>query len=153
MKLFQVPRTGLYVELWTRDEHCPPHVHVENEAVPWEARLAFSFISDVVVLMDVDPVEDAPTTRIIDRIRAAIVNNLPKCRAEWWRRIGTCCRDNRWISVSQGGTLTVLAKRAARAKQIRGAVYEPEATQVTLFMKDGPHLAMTAGTGVEQWTT
>ena len=60
MKLFQVPRTGLYVELRTRDEHCPPHVHVENEAVPWEARLAFSFIGKAVRLMDVDPIEEAP---------------------------------------------------------------------------------------------
>jgi hypothetical protein len=72
VKLFQVPRTGLWVELRTRDEHCPPHVHVENEAVPWEARLAFSFIDNAVRLMDVDPIEDAPSTRTIDRIKAAI---------------------------------------------------------------------------------
>ena len=97
MKLFQVPRTGLYVELRTRDEHCPPHVHVENEEVPWEARLAFSFIGNAVRLMDVDPIEDAPSTRTIDRIKAAIASNLPKCRAEWWTRVGTCCVDNRWM--------------------------------------------------------
>jgi hypothetical protein len=64
-------------------EHCPPHLHVENEEVPWEARLAFSFVSDVVRLMDINPVEDAPDTRTIDRIKAAIAANLPKCRAEW----------------------------------------------------------------------
>ena len=101
MKLFSVPRTGLHVELRTRDEHCPPHVHVENEEVPWEARLAFSFVSDVIRLMDVDPIGDAPGTRAIDRIKAAIVNNLPKCRAEWWMKVGTCCLDNRWVRVSR----------------------------------------------------
>jgi hypothetical protein len=151
VKLFQVPRTGLYVALRTRDEHCPPHVHVENEEVPWEARLAFSFIGNVVRLMDVDPIEDAPSMRTIDRIKAAIVTDLQKCRAEWWARVGTCCVDNRWTQVSRDGTVAVLAKREAGAVQIGRAVYEPRARQVTLVMKDGTSLAMKAGAGVEQW--
>ena len=107
VKLLQVPRT--------RDEHCPPHVHVENEEVPWEARLAFSFIGNAVRLMDVDPIEDAPSTRTIDRIKAGITSNLPRCRAEWWARVSTCCVDNRWIRVSRDGTVTVLARREAGA--------------------------------------
>jgi hypothetical protein len=111
VKLFQVPRTGLYVELRTRDEHCPPHVHVEDEEVPWEAPLAFSFIGNAVRLMDVDPIEDAPSTRTIDRIKAAIASNLPRCGTEWWTRVSTCCVDNRWIRVSRDGTVTVLARR------------------------------------------
>jgi hypothetical protein len=151
VKLFQVPRTGLHVELRTRDEHCPPHVHVENEAVPWEARLAFSFIGNAVRLMDVDPIEDAPSTRTIDRIKAAIVGNLPKCRAEWWARVGTCCVDNRWTQVSRDGTVTVLVKRAGGAAQIAEASYDPQAGRVTLIMKDGTSFAMKAGAGVEQW--
>ena len=89
VKLFSVPRTGLYVELRTRGEHCPPHVHVGNEEVPWEARLAVSFVSDVIRLMDVDPIGDAPSMRTIDQIKAAIGNNLPTRRAEWWIKVGT----------------------------------------------------------------
>lgn len=151
MKLFQVPRTGLYVELRTRDEHCPPHVHVENEEVPWEARLAFSFIDNAVRLMDVDPIEDAPNTRTIDRIKAAIAANLPQCRAEWWARVGTCCIDNRWVLASGDGAVTVLAKREIGAVQIGRAIHEPSAGQVTLLLKDGTSLAVKAGAGVEQW--
>jgi hypothetical protein len=151
VKLFQVPRTGLYVELRTRDEHCPPHVHVENEEVPWEARLAFSFIDNVVRLLDVDPIEDAPSTRTIDRIKAAIVSGLPKCRAEWWTRVGTCCVDNRWTQVSRGGPVIVLVRREAGAVQIGRANYDAQADQVTLIMKDGTSFAMKAGAGVEQW--
>ena len=151
MKLFQVPRTGLYVELRTRDEHCPPHVHVENEEVPWEARLAFSFIDNAVRLMDVDPIEDAPNTRTIDRIKVAIAANLPQCRAEWWARVGTCCIDNRWVLASSAGAVTVLAKRGTGAVQIGRAIHEPSAGQVTLFLKDGTSLAVKAGAGVEQW--
>jgi hypothetical protein len=134
-----------------RGEHCPPHLHVENEEVPWEARLAFSFVSDVVRLMDVDPIEDAPNARTIDRIKAAIVNNLPRCRAEWWARVGTCCLDNRWIRRSQDGTLTVLVRREMATIQVRAATYDPRVGQVTLIMKDGTSLAINAGAGVEQW--
>jgi hypothetical protein len=138
-------------QLRTLDEHCPRYVHVENEEVPWEARLAFSFVSDVIRLMDVDPIRDAPGTRTIDRIKTAIVNNLPKCRAEWWMKVGTCCLDNRWVRVSLAGTLTVLAMRGAGAVQIGKATYEPRAGQLMLTMKDGTNVTMKAGTGVEQW--
>jgi hypothetical protein len=151
VKLFQVPRTGLQAELRTRDEHCPPHLHVENEAVPWEARLAFSFVSDVVRLMDIDPIEDAPSARTIDRIKAAIAMNLPRCRAEWWGKVGTCCLDNRWMKVSQNGMVTVLARREKGAIQIGTATYESQAEQLTLTMKDGAGFAMKAGAGMEQW--
>lgn len=151
MKLFQVPRTGLYVELRTRDEHCPPHVHVENEEVPWEARLAFSFVDNAVRLMDVDPIDDAPSTRTIDRIKAAIAANLPKCRTEWWARVGTCCIDNRWTLVSGDGAVTVLARRETGAVQIGRAIYDPPGGQVALILKDGTSLAVKAGAGVEQW--
>jgi hypothetical protein len=151
VKLFRVPRTGLHVELRTRDEHCPPHLHVENEEVPWEARLAFSFVSDVVRLMDIDPIEHAPGTRTIDRIKAAIAANLPKCRAEWWAKVGTCCLDNRWVCVSQDGTVTVLARREKGAIQIGTVTYEPRTGAMMLTMKDGARTAMKAGAEVEQW--
>lgn len=113
--------------------------------------MAFSFISDVVRLMDVDPMENAPSTSTIDRIKAAFVNNLPKCRAEWWAKVGTCCLDNRWTQMSQDGVLIVLAKREAGATQIGRTIYDPQAEQVTLTMKDGTSLAIRAGAGVEQW--
>lgn len=151
MKLFLVPRTGLHVELRTRDEHCPPHLHVENVEVPWEARLAFSFVSDVVRLMDIDPVEGAPSTRTIDRIKLAIVANLPRCKAEWWAKVGTTCLDNRWVQVVPEGMVTILARREKGAIQIGTATYEPRTGQTTLTMKDGARIAMQAGAGVEQW--
>ena len=69
----------------------------------------------VVRLMDVDPIEDAPSTRTIDRIKTAIANDLPKCRAEWWARVGT---------------QQVLSRRAKY--------------QMTLIMTDGTSLAMEA---------
>lgn len=147
MKLFRVPRTGLR----TRDEHCPPHLHVGNAEVRWEARLAFSFVSDVVRLVDIDPVEDAPGTRTIDRIKLAIVANLPRCRAEWWAKVGTACLDNRWARLLPDGMVTILARREKGAIQIGTATYEPRTGQTTLTMKDGVRFAMRARAGVEQW--
>jgi hypothetical protein len=105
----------------------------------------------VIRLMDVDPIGDAPGTRAIDRIKTAVTNNLPRCRVEWWTKVGACCLDNRWVRVSRDGTLTVLARREAGAAQIGRATYEPRAGQLMLTMKDGTSLTMKAGAGVEQW--
>jgi len=80
-----------------------------------------------VRLMDVDPIEDAPSTRTIDRIKTAITAHLPKCRAEWWARVGTCCIDNRWTQVARDGTVTVLTRREMGAVQIGRAIYQPSA--------------------------
>jgi hypothetical protein len=84
----------------------------------------------------------APSTRAIDRIKTAIVNNLPTCRAEWWMKVGTCCLDNRWVRASRDGSLTVLTRREAGAVQIGRASYEPQAEQLNLTMKDGTNLTM-----------
>ena len=139
------------VELRTRDEHCPPHVHVENEAARWEARLAFSFVGDLIRLVDVDPIEAAPGMRAIDRIKSAIIDNLAKCRAEWWMKVGTCCLDNRWVRLSRDGRLTALARREVGAAHIGGASYEPRSEQLTVTMKGGTDLTMKAGAGEDQW--
>ncbi len=123
MKLFSVPKTALVVELPLRDEHCPPHVHVENEEVPWEARFEFSFVSNAVTLMDLDPIQDAPSIKTIDRIRASITANLGKCRKEWWER---------------------------HATQIRAAVYDVGKEKLAVSLKDGAVHIRKAGKGVCQ---
>jgi hypothetical protein len=150
VKLFRVPRTKLHVEMRTRDEHCPPHVHVENEEIPWEARLGFSFVSDLVDLMDIDPIRGAPGTRTIDAIKSAIHANLPVCRATWWITVGTCCLDNRWVHISRSGTLTLLRGRTPDAIQIRTTAFDPQGAMVTLIAKDLTTLRIQAGTGMEQ---
>ena len=149
MKLFSVPRTALHVELMLRDEHCPPHVHVDDQTSLWEARFAFSFVSDNVILMDVDPIEEAPNTRTIDRIKAAIAANLAKCRAVWWEKIGTCCLDRRWMRVAND-TVTILPKRERGSIQIHTARYSPAANHaVTLILQDGTTLTLQAGQGTD----
>jgi hypothetical protein len=149
MKLFPVPRTGLFVEMWTRDEHCPPHLHVANEAVPWEARFEFSFLIDTVRLIDIDPISGAPSARTIDRIKVAIATNLPKCRSEWWTRIGTCCVDNRWVRMSSGGRISLTAGRGKGTAQIESASYDPATGLVNLRTRTGDEWTIKAGAAVE----
>jgi hypothetical protein len=148
VKLFPVPKTDLVVELLLRNEHCPPHVHVENEKVPWEARFEFSFVSNAVRLMDIDPIQDAPSIKTIDCIRAAITANLVKCRKEWWERIGDCCINNRWMCLTEDGELAILGKRDKDATQIRAVVYDVGKKELTVSLKDGAVHVKTAGKGV-----
>lgn len=149
MKLFPVPKTGLIVELMLRDEHCPPHVYVENEALPWEARFVFSFVSDTVSLLDLDPIEDAPAARTIDAIKAAISANLDKCGRTWWDKIGTCCLDRRWMRVTTG-EVTVLSKQERGAIQIHTAGFDATANEtLTLTLQDGTTLKMNARRGID----
>jgi hypothetical protein len=53
--------------------------------------------------------------------------------------------------MSQDGILIALAKREAGATQIGRTIYDPQAGQVMLTMKDGTSLAVKAGARVEQW--
>jgi len=136
------------VELRLR-EHCPPHVHVENEEERWEARFEFSFISDLVRLMDVDPLVNAPTAKTIAQIKAAIAANLATCRKEWWERIGLSCLDNRWMRLASGGELGILRSREKGAGQIAKSAYDVAAQEVVLSMKDGALHRKDAGKGVD----
>jgi hypothetical protein len=151
MKLLSVAGTRLTVELMLRDEHCPPHVHVEDETVPWEARFAFSFVGNAVRLMDIDPLDAAPTLRTINRVQGAIAGALPACRRAWWAKIGTCCLDNRWVRI-EGDHVTILTRRAPGALQVAAAHYDAtEPATLTLSLHGRPDVTMLAGAGTEQW--
>jgi hypothetical protein len=56
---------GLLMAVLTRNEHCPPHVHVGS--AQWEARFEFSFSHNGVRLWNVVPVHKQPTVAVFDR--------------------------------------------------------------------------------------
>ena len=149
MRLFPVPRTKLYVELLLRGEHPPPHLHVDDDEVPWAGRFEFSYVSDAVRVMDIVPIEDAPSQRMLDRIRTAIGANLTKCREEWWNRIGTCGLDDRWIQF-EVGKLVLLPGQEKGAIQIKTARYDPATREVEFRMWNGSRHTMVAGEGIER---
>jgi len=122
---------------------------VEDQTSLWEARFAFSFVSDTVILMDIDPIEEAPNSRTINRIKVAIAANLATCRAVWWEKIGTCCLDRRWMRAANA-TVTILPRRERGSIQIHTARYSPEANHtLTLILQDGTTLTIQAGQGID----
>jgi len=64
---------GLSISIMLRDEHCPPHVHVNTGA--WNARFQFSFWHNDIELWDVVPGPDDTATTI--RIRLPLLVESP----------------------------------------------------------------------------
>src|SRR5262245_29390080 len=97
MQVFGVPRKpnswvnmqvctfkGLRVVVLTRNEHCPPHVHIG--ASDWDARFQFSFLHNGVRLWDVNPAKNCPTVALLEDIRKTVMRsvNLRRARSIWW---------------------------------------------------------------------
>ncbi|MHB8201987.1 MAG: hypothetical protein ACYDD9_14385, partial [Acidithiobacillus sp.] len=61
---------GLLIAVLTRNEHCPPHVHVGTD--DWNARFEFSFWHNGVRLWDVMPIQESPSAGLLEEIRQAI---------------------------------------------------------------------------------
>jgi len=88
---------GLTIAVLTRNEHCPPHVHVGALGVDdWEARFKFSFWHNGVQLWDVVPAQNVPKAAVLEDFRQVIKQpaNLRRAREHWWSSRQTLCLDN-----------------------------------------------------------
>lgn len=106
---------GYALVVLTRDEHCPPHVHVGD--ADWEARFKFGFWHDTVCLWDVIPTQNAPRTSLLEQLRQTLMKpgNLRRAREAWWLSRQTVCLDNlRWQPGTQEVVRAEKAKRGAR---------------------------------------
>ena len=85
---------GLRVSVFTRNEHCPPHVHVGNGR--WDARFRFSFWHNGVALWDVNPLWIAPAASLLEELRQVIEQpvNLRLARQRWWLSRQSVCLDH-----------------------------------------------------------
>lgn len=107
---------GLLVAVLTRNEHCPPHVHVGTDA--WHARFEFSFWHNGVRLWDVMPIQDTPSAGLLEEIRQEVrkVENLYHARNRWWQSRQTLCLDNLlWDPSAQ----EVVSPKGARPGTVR----------------------------------
>lgn len=92
----------LQIAVLTRNEHCPPHVHVGSD--DWDARFEFAFWHDSVRLWDVLPARRAPTAALLETLRQVVMEkrNLKRARELWWRSRRTLCLDHlHWDTVAQ----------------------------------------------------
>ena len=93
---------GLVIAVLTRNEHCPPHVHVGTDK--WNARFEFSFWHQGVRLWDVVPLQSQPTATLLEELRQVIKQpgNLRKARVIWWNVLHSVCLVNQlWDSKTE----------------------------------------------------
>ena len=85
---------GYVISVFTRDEHCPPHVHVRGKE--WDARFRFSFLDADVEFWDVDPERRRPPAAALLGICEAIAQQhyLARARRIWWEKLQTVCLEN-----------------------------------------------------------
>lgn len=103
---------GLIIAVLTRNEHCPPHVHVGTDK--WDARFQFSFWYNGVRLWDVTPAQNEPSAALLEGLRLALKQpkNLRRARELWWRSRQTICLDNQQWDVK---TEEVVSPKECRA--------------------------------------
>ncbi len=120
-----------------RDEHCPPHVHVD--AGTWSARFKFSFWHNGVELWDVIPYARRPPLAVLEGLRQELKQaaHLQRARTIWWTKIQTVCLDNQ--SWDWQADEVVATKRPASATYlIESARYEVEGNRTLLELVDAP---------------
>jgi len=131
---------GMTIAVLTRNEHCPPHVHVGNN--DWDARFKFSFWHNSVDLWDVEPNHKAPAESVLEELRLVIENpvNLRKARQCWWTIhsstfIKTCLDNKYWDPINNE---EIDGKNAtAGTPQIQLATYDPANDETTLTFAGG----------------
>lgn len=124
---------GLSVVIMLRDEHCPPHAHVDAGA--WSARFKFSFWHNGVELWDVIPLSRRPPVAVLEGLRLALrqTHHLRRARGIWWSRLRTACLDNQWWD-EQANEVAVLRQVTSTTFRIASAYYEPEVNKTLLAL-------------------
>ena len=112
---YVVKSIGPQSVIMTRDEHCPPHVHVGGD--DWIARFKFSFWHDDVCLWDVTPAKNKPREALLENLRQTLLKpaNLRKARELWWSTLRAVCLDHlMWQPDTQDVVSPNSAGRGAR---------------------------------------
>ena len=111
---------GLLIAVLTRNEHCPPHVHVGTG--DWNARFEFSFWHNGVRLWDVVPTQESPSAGLLEEIRQAIkeAENLLRARKLWWQSRQTLCLDNLLWDTTTLAAVTPKGTRTSTVQIVSG---------------------------------
>ena len=104
---------GLVIAVLTRNEHCPPHVHVGTDK--WVARFKFSFWHNGVSLWDVVPEQNQPTVAVLESLRLALKQptNLRRARDIWWSSQQTICLVNQLWDIDADEVVSAQDHRAS----------------------------------------
>ncbi|MCX2897678.1 DUF4160 domain-containing protein [Pseudomonas mandelii] len=128
---------GLSLVIMLRDEHCPPHAHVN--AGLWSARFRFSFWHNSVDLWDVVPLSRRPPVPVLEGLRQALRQpaHLRRARSIWWNKLQTACLDHQlW---DWHASEVVMMRGIARSTYLIGSArYEPENDKTLLSLMGAP---------------
>jgi hypothetical protein len=124
---------GILLAVLTRNEHCPPHVHVGTEM--WEARFEFSFWHNSVTLLDVVPTKNIPNVTMLEEIRLTLKTpkNLKKARSLWWLSMRSTCLENQKWDVEKGEVVFTKSKRV-KSVVIESARFDPKVYKTEIFL-------------------
>jgi len=122
---------GLDIAVLTRNEHCPPHVHVGTDK--WEARFQFSFWHNGVRLWDVTPAQNEPNAAVLEELRQVLKLPKPLHRARelWWSSRQSVCLDNQQWDVASEEVVSPKARRPG-ALDIVSARFEAQGYRTIL---------------------
>lgn len=123
---------GLIIAVLTRNEHCPPHVHVGT--VKWDARFLFSFWHEGVRLWDVTPAQNEPAA-VLEDLRQALKQpaHLRKARELWWRSRQTLCLENQQWDMAADEVVSPKDRRP-QGLAIRSARFDAQAYKTVLYL-------------------
>ncbi|WP_186205873.1 DUF4160 domain-containing protein [Burkholderia gladioli] len=130
---------GRRIAVLTRDEHCPPHVHVDGGT--WSARFEFAFWHNGVHFMDVYPANTTISSTELKAITKIIQRNLRRARRFWWKMGQDICLTNKYWShpavrvVRPGPFATGLVR-------IAGGTYDGSRGLTTLQFDDSTKLGL-----------
>ncbi|MEX8520220.1 MAG: DUF4160 domain-containing protein [Leptothrix sp. (in: b-proteobacteria)] len=122
---------GLVIAVLTRNEHCPPHVHVGT--AKWDARFQFGFWHNGVRLWDVTPAENEPNVSVLEELRQVIKqpSHLRRACELWWSSRQTLCLENQqWDSVAE--EVVSPKDRRAGALVIQSSHFDAQAYKTVL---------------------
>lgn len=122
---------GLLIAVLTRNEHCPPHVHVGTDK--WEARFEFSFWHNGVRLLDVVPVKNQPIVAVLEDLRQTLKQpvNLRRAREIWWGCRQTVCLVNQLWNIETDEIVSTQYRRLD-ARVIEAAHFDAQRYKTVL---------------------
>lgn len=129
---------GLLIAVLTRNEHCPPHVHIS--APQWEARFEFSFWHNGVRLWDVVPAQQQPKIAVLEGLRQVLKTpiHLKRARACWWHSMKSLCLVNQlWDEVAQ--EVVSPHDKRLRTQVIQAASFDEQRYRTILQLAGNTH--------------
>ena len=128
---------GLSISIMLRDEHCPPHVHVNAGA--WNARFQFSFWHNDIDLWDVVPLSRRPPLAVLEGLCRLLGQpvHLRRARGIWWSGVQTVCLDNQ-VWDCESNEVPVMKLVTDTTYRIAAARYEPEEDKLLLTLVGKP---------------